>query len=143
MTPIMSTNIYSRPINPPTLWTIFPAAYQNHIRRLIDRNNIFFFAFDWITDGSYSVVKDKDAILNRLKCYINYNDRVLDKIWSEAQNAEKKDSLGPEWRSPTLDRWLTIDYHIGGHTPDDIKLFLAEQNISELEDDPTELGMHT
>ena len=139
MMAIYTTNIYKRPIPDPELKIYFPAAYEIHLNRLLTRFRTFLFVHDFIHDGRMHDISNRDAILKHLRQYIHYNDSIMDAILDEAEN---DDSLGPDWRSAILDQWLVNEYHIGGHTTQDIELFLIEHNLDELAEDPMEFGMH-
>lgn len=137
MMAVVFTNIYKRPIPEPELKTLFPAAYHVHLQRIVTRLRVFLFVHDFINDGRMHAISNRDAVLKHLRRYVHYTDSVLDAIWDEAEN---DDSLGPDSRSPILDKWLVYDYHVGGHTPHDIERFLSEHNEDELEEDPMEFG---
>lgn len=139
MISVLHTNTYKRPIPAPEPLTRFPAAYEYHLNRLLIRFRVLLFAHDFIDSGRMLVGSDRDAILKHLKCYVQYTDGVLDAIWEEAERAN---SLGPDWRSEVLDKWLVYDYHVGGHTPQDLELFLTEHNEDILEEDPMEFGAY-
>lgn len=137
MMAIYTTNIYKRPIPDPELKTLFPAAYDIHLNRLLARLRVFLFVHDFINDGRMHEISNRDAILKHLRNYVHYTDSVLDAIFDEAEN---DNSLGPDWRSSVLDKWLVYDYHVGGHTTHDIELFLIEHNEDQLAEDPMEFG---
>lgn len=138
MMEVFYTNTYKRPIPEPELRARMPAAYETHLYRVLARLRMFLFVHDFIDDGRMHAIPNRDAILKHLRCYVHYTDSVLDAIWDEAESA---DSMGPDWRSSVLDRWLVYEYHVGGHTNHDIELFLTEHNEDTFEEDPMEFGM--
>ncbi|MDQ1532198.1 MAG: hypothetical protein QOE37_2356 [Microbacteriaceae bacterium] len=139
MISVFHTNTYKRPIPEPELLTLFPASYKYHLHQLLARFRMLLFAHDFIDSGCMLVRSNRDAILKHLRCYVHYTDSVLDSIWDEADSA---DSLGPDWRSAVLDKWMVYDYYVGGHTPQDVELFLTEHNENAFEEDPMEFGAY-
>lgn len=142
MISVFHTNTYKRPIPEPEQLTLFPASYEYHLNRLLARFRMLLFAHDFIDSGRMLVRSNRDAILKHLKCYVHYTDSVLDTIWDEADKADSAHSLGPDWRSAVLDKWMVYDYYLGGHTPQDVELFLTEHNEKMFEEDPMEFGAY-
>lgn len=138
---IYSTNIYLVPVPPPTKWRELPAIYKDHISRLISRNTHFICVHDHLSAKPHLVTTETQEILNHLRCYISYNDKVMDMIWDEARDAVNKDLMGPEWRSPALNRWLAMDYLIEGHSTDAQEWFRMNDQEDLLKDDPMRFGM--
>jgi hypothetical protein len=135
---IYSTNIYECPTPDPSEWRRLPVTYKKHIGRLISRNAIFIYVHDHLTSRRRNL---DDKIIHHLRCYIAYNDRVLDRIWEEARKGVLDDRMTADWRSEALDRWLVFDMMVSGHSMDALRTFHAHNPESMLNVDPMEFGM--
>ena len=138
---IYSTNIYQRPTPNPSEWRRLPAIYTKHISRLISRNAIFIYIHDHLTAGGRHRDETQEKIIRHLRSYIAYNDRVLDRIWSEARRAVMDDRMTSEWRSEALDKWLVLDVIVSDHSVDALRTFHKHNESSMLDVNPMEFGM--
>lgn len=134
---VFSMNIYQSPFTTPVLWRVVPAAYSDHVLRIIRRNIHFFLAFDMISTGKVDAGLDSTEVCEHISRHIAYNDIVLDKFWEEARLNRR---MTPEWRSESLDKWLIIDYHVGEHTDFALEVYLKDNDETSLHDDPMDLG---
>jgi hypothetical protein len=74
--------------------------------------------------------------------YLLYVDIILDQVWEDSRKAYVTGEMNASWRSPIMDRWLTVEYHIQRHTPLDIEVFEEEESSNKdlLNNDPFNLG---
>jgi hypothetical protein len=135
---ILSMNTYTLPLRKPTLWRVIPATYSDHVLRILHRNIHLFLAFDMISSGKVDTGLDSEELRDHISRHIAYNDIMLDRLWEEARTVNH---MTPEWRSPSLDRWLVIDYHIGDHTDFALEHYAKANGATALHDDPMELGV--
>jgi hypothetical protein len=110
-------------------WCVMPITYKEHLARAFLRMELLLRAFK-----SDDLEPTSSVLLNK---NIVYLDRVLDKIWKEANDAEKAKLMSEEWRSPTLDEWLIVECIVGRHDPDHIN---ATKKKSDLKQDAKGLG---
>jgi hypothetical protein len=46
----------------------------------------------------------------------------------------------PDWRCPSLDDWLHIEYNVTRHDPINIEIYIREKTREWMTSDPFELG---
>lgn len=109
------------------MWRKMPAFYEIHLLRMFLRMELLLKASK-IDDLSEST----SALVNK---NIVYLDKVLDKIWKEARQAEH--SMTTTWRSDALDDWMIIEFVVGRHDHDHIN---ALEDIADLGQDVDDLG---
>jgi hypothetical protein len=115
-------------------WRTMPATYAPYLTRAI-------FQLELLKHAVINGKGEQDFVIS-LKQHLVHLDATLDQIWEEARQAALKDEMKGDWRSPTLDRWLAIEYHIQRHNPFDITNFEEEdpEHPGKLTTDPFDLG---
>jgi hypothetical protein len=110
-------------------WATIPKTYQIPFRCALYRLELLKLAVDGVGDNT-----DDSA------CYLAHISGVMGAFLLHALGAQVNGLMNSEWRSPTMDRWLVIEWHIQRHTDYEIKAFLEENGNSALDDDPFNLG---
>lgn len=130
---------YEDPVYRATL----PAAYRKHIARVIHRLDLYILVYVHLAKSQvHNSWTDGKEINAALRKYIEYTDKVLDKIWDESAKAEKDLTLTPEWHSQTLDEWLTVEFFVQRHNPEAFEEYAKDiQRLADLQNNPFELGM--
>jgi hypothetical protein len=110
----------------PYPWRIMPSIYANFLLRILFR----------LESLKHAAINGRGSAehLRFLKQYLLHVDRVLDEIWDESRDAVAKKMMNANWRSPSLDVWLAVEYRIQRHTEWDIDA-LKEEGESDLMED--------
>jgi hypothetical protein len=119
----------------PYVWRTMPSAYTIYLNRAFFRLENLKYAVDH--------AKGDQKVMLLLKHHLLHLDTTLDKVWEEAREADINDEMNANWRSKTLDQWLTIDFYIQRHNVYDIDAFIEEEagSIEKLKMDPFDLGV--
>jgi hypothetical protein len=120
-------------------WRRFPAAYLPFLKRIIYRTDLYIDALDSILENSPKSSQNIEAI-RKLKFYIQYTDNVIMQIWEDTRIAAVNNQLGPDWRCPSLDDWLRIEYNVTRHDPINLGIYIREKTREWMTSDPFELG---
>ena len=119
-------------------WRIVPEAYKPMLKTIFRRLELLKHA---ATDDT-----TKGENLRHIQCAqqnLVHLDMVLDSFWRETAIACKKNEMGRDWRSKTLDRWLCVEYFVRRHSPEAIAAWEARypQNESALNGSIDTLGI--
>ena len=117
-------------------WRWFPAAYKKLLGRFLYQFDLYGAVYDAIQDSKLEADK---MIVNKLKSYILYMDRIIMAAWEQCRLADASNQLTPDWRCEVLDDWLVKEYHVGMHTNDDLEKFNGHGH-KFVSSDPMELG---
>lgn len=119
-------------------WRRFPASYLPFIKRIIYRTDLYIDSLDSIVDNRPKSSYSMEAV-RKLKYYIQYTDNVIMQIWEDTRLAAMDNELGPDWRCPSLDQWLRIEFYVKRHDISDVETYMSESQ-DWLMSDPFELG---
>jgi len=120
--------------NNPYPWRTMPASYAVYLKRAL-------FRLELLKLAVLKAKGDQNLILS-LKQHLVHLDATLDLVWEEAREAAEKDEMNGNWRCSTLDRWLSMEFHIQRHNDFDVQVFKDEHPLNEakLNMDPFGLG---
>lgn len=120
----------------PYFWRYMPSTYSSHLHRIL-------FHLELLKRGSIYYEGNREHLIMVHK-YLLYVDHILDRIWDDSRKAGLMQEMNGSWRSPVLDRWLTVEYYIQRHMPLDIEVFEEEDvsNVGLLDGDPFHLGIY-
>ena len=119
----------------PYPWCTMPSAYAIYLNQ----------AFFRLENLKYAVLhaKGDQTVMLLLKHHLLHLDATLDQVWEEVRKADLHDKMNANWRSETLDQWLTVDFHVQRHNPFDVDAYIEEEagNLQKLKMDPFDLGI--
>jgi hypothetical protein len=129
-------NLLKSSADNPYHWRLMPTTYTAHLRRV-------FFRLELLKHAVLNAKGDTEMKYH-VQRHLVHLDMTLDQVWEEARIAINCDQMTNEWRSPTMDQWLLIEYYVQRHNPFDVENFREEEpdNHDKLKADPFQLGQY-
>jgi hypothetical protein len=129
-------NLLQSSVDNPYYWRSIPATYTAYLRRAFFRLELL----------KHTVVNGKGNLhlKHHVQRHLVHLDMTLDQVWEEARIAIHNNQMTKDWRSPTMDQWLLIEYYVQRHNSFDVENFREEEpgNPDRLKADPFELSKH-
>ena len=118
----------------PYYWRSMPSAYASYLNRA-------FFRLELLKHTVLHAKGDHN-MMRYVQQHLVHLDMTLDQVWEEARIAMNGDQMTKEWRSPSMDQWLLVEYYVQRHNSFDVKTFEEEEpgNHDKLKADPLQLG---
>jgi hypothetical protein len=118
-------------------WWWIPKEYIEPILQLNFDFDLYMKILDKVIHGRFH----KDVtVIKDLKQYVAYLENVMDAIWEEICQADKKENMSPNWHSQHLDLWLIKEHVLQRHDNGSVACFRMGPDATALDKDPLKLG---
>ncbi|KAI6137954.1 hypothetical protein BKA82DRAFT_4022119 [Pisolithus tinctorius] len=101
-----------------------PAHYYEHLQAFFWREKAIRLVLQFQEE-----LEVQDRLKSNLTLILVYMDRVFTQIVREAKST-KRDARVPDWRSPTFDNYILIEYHVERHEPEMVREYRRKNNYN-------------